>query len=138
MKTLRLLATALLCAGFMNIAAAQAVSAAVAKPLKEASDLLQAGKAREAVSKLNGVTGTSANDTYMINRVRGAAYQKLGDNGNAAQALEAAFNTGKVPANEAGPLALSIANAYAQTKNNAKAQQWIDKAKAAGDNSQAM
>jgi tetratricopeptide (TPR) repeat protein len=137
MKTLRLLAAALLSAGLLNIAAAQ-VSASVAKPLKEASELLHAGKAREALAKLNGVTGTGPNDQYMIYRMKGAAYQKLGDNVAAAQALESAVGTGKVPATEAGQVAVSIAAAYAQAGNHPKAQQWIEKAKAAGDNSQAL
>jgi tetratricopeptide (TPR) repeat protein len=135
MKTLRLLAAALLAAGLLHLPAAHAVSAAVAKPLKDASDLLRAGKAKEAIAKLNGVTGAGGDDQYMLDRVRGAAYQRLGENGPAAQALENAFATGKVPASEAGPLAESIANAYVQMHNNAKAQQWIEKAKAAGDNS---
>ena len=135
MKTSRLLAAALLAAGLLQLPVAHAVTAAVAKPLKEASDLLHAGKAKEALAKLNGVTGSGPDDTYMLARVRGAAYQRMGDNGQAAQNLEAAFATGKVPANEAGPLAESIANAYVQMHNNGKAQQWLDKAKAAGDNS---
>jgi hypothetical protein len=135
MKTSRLLAAALLAAGLLQLPVAHAVTAAVAKPLKDASDLLRAGKAKEALSKLSGVTGSGPDDTYMLARVRGAAYQRMGDNGQAAQNLEAAFATGKVPASEAGPLAESIANAYVQMHNNGKAQQWIDKAKAAGDNS---
>lgn len=134
MKTSRLLAAALLAAGLLQLPVAHAVTAAVAKPLKEASDLLHAGKAKEALAKLNGVTGSGPDDTYMLARVRGAAYQRMGDNGQAAQNLEAAFATGKVPGNEAGPLAESIANAYVQMHNNGKAQQWLDKAKAAGDN----
>jgi hypothetical protein len=135
MKTSRLLAAALLAAGLLQLPVAHAVTAAVAKPLKDASDLLRAGKAKEALAKLSGVTGSGPDDTYMLARVRGAAYQRMGDNGQAAQNLEAAFATGKVPGNEAGPLAESIANAYVQMHNNAKAQQWIEKAKAAGDNS---
>jgi hypothetical protein len=135
MKPLRLLAAALVAAGLLHTPAAFAVSAAVAKPLKEASDLLRAGKAKEALAKLNGVSGSGADDSYMIDRIRGAAYQRLGENAAAAQALEGAFNTGKVPPSEAGALAESIAAAYAQMKNNAKAQQWIEKARAAGDNS---
>jgi tetratricopeptide (TPR) repeat protein len=135
MKTLRLLAAALLAAGLLHIPAAHAVSAAVAKPLKEASDLLRAGKAKDALAKLTGVAPAGGDDQYMIDRIRGAAYQKLGDNSAAAQALEGAFATGKVPGNEAGPLAESIANAYVQMHNNAKAQQWLEKAKAAGNNS---
>jgi tetratricopeptide (TPR) repeat protein len=138
MKTLRLLTAALFCAGVIDFAAAQQVSAAVGKPLKEASELLQAGKAKEALSKLQGVSPQGPNDGYMIDRVRGAAYQKLGDNAAAAQALEAAFNTGKVPGSQAGQLAESIAYAYVQSKNTAKAQQWIDKARQEGDTSPSL
>jgi len=135
MKTSRLLAAALLAAGLLQLPVAHAVTAAVAKPLKEASDLLHAGKAKEALAKLTGVTGSGPDDTYMLARVRGAAYQRMGDNGQAAQNLEAAFATGKVPASEAGQLAETIAGIYAQQHNNAKAMQWVEKAKAAGDNS---
>ena len=138
MKTLRLLAAALLSAGLLNIAAAQQVSAGAAKPLKEASDLLHAGKAREALAKLNGVTTAGPNDVYMVARLKGAAYQKLGDNVAAAQQLEGAFNTGKVPSSETGQLAVAIAAAYEQAGNHAKVQQWLEKARAAGDNSQAL
>ena len=135
MKTTRLLAALLLAAGLLQAPAAFAVSAAVAKPLKEASDLVRAGKGKEAIAKLAGVSGSSPDDTYMLARIRGAAYQRMGDNGAAMQQLEAAFATGKVPGNEAGPLAETIAGIYAQQHNNAKAMQWVEKAKASGDNS---
>ena len=135
MKTTRLLAAALLAAGLLQLPVAHAVSAAVAKPLKEASELVRTGKAKEALAKLNGVVAAGPDDTYMIARIRGAAYQKMGDNGAAAQQLEAAFATGKVPGNEAGQLAETLAGIYAQQHSNAKAMQWVEKAKAAGDNS---
>ena len=134
MKTNRLLATMLLAAGLLQLPLAYAVSAAVAKPLKEASELVRAGKAKEALAKLNGVSGSGPDDAYMLARIRGAAYQRMGDNGAAAQQLEAAFATGKVPGNEAGQLAETIAGIYAQQHSNAKAMQWVEKAKAAGDN----
>lgn len=134
MKTNRLLAAMLLAAGLLQLPAAYAVSAAVAKPLKEASDLVRAGKGKEAIAKLNGVTGSGPDDNYMLARIRGAAYQRMGDNSQAASQLEAAFATGKVPGNEAGQLAETIAGIYAQSHNNAKAMQWVEKAKAAGDN----
>ena len=134
MKTNRLLAAVLLAAGLLQLPAAYAVSAAVAKPLKDASDLLRAGKAKDALAKLSGVSGSGPDDTYMLARIRGAAYQSMGDNGQAAQQLEAAFATGKVPGNEAGRLAETLAGIYAQQHNNAKAMQWVEKAKAAGDN----
>jgi len=135
MKTTRLLAALLLAAGLAQVQLAHAVSAAVAKPLKEASELVRAGKAKEALAKLQGVTGSGPEDNYMIARIRGAAYQRMGDNGQAAQQLEAAFATGHVPGSEAGPLAETIAGVYAQQHNNAKAMQWVEKARAAGDNS---
>lgn len=138
MKTTRLLAALLLAAGLSQAPAAFAVSAAVAKPLKEASDLVRAGKGKEAIAKLQGVSGSGPDDTYMLARIRGAAYQRMGDNGAAIQQLEAAFATGKVPGNEAGPLAETIAGVYAQQHNNAKAMQWVDKAKASGDNSSTL
>jgi hypothetical protein len=139
MKTSRLLGAVLLAAGLSQFPAAHAaVSAAVAKPLKEASELVRAGKAKEALAKLNGVSAANPDDTYMIARIRGAAYQRLGDNGAAAQNLEAAFATGKVPPAEAGALAESIAGAYASIKSNAKALQWVEKAKAAGDSSASL
>ena len=134
MKTTRLLAALLLAAGLAQVQVAHAVSAAVAKPLKEASELVRAGKAKEALAKLNGVTGSGPEDTYMIARIRGAAYQSMSDNGQAAQQLEAAFATGHVPAGEAGRLATTLAGIYAQQHNNAKSMQWVEKAKAAGYN----
>jgi hypothetical protein len=134
MKTTRLLAALLLAAGLVQVQVAHAVSAAVAKPLKEASDLVRGGKAKEALAKLNGVSGSGPEDTYMIARIRGAAYQSMGDNGQAAQQLETAFGTGHVPASEAGRLATTLAGIYAQQHNNAKAMTWVEKAKAAGYN----
>ena len=135
MKTNRLLAALLLAAGLLQLPVAHAVSAAVAKPLKEASELVRAGKAKEALAKLTGVTGSGPDDNYMLARIRGAAYQRMGDNGAAAQQLEAAFATGKVPSGEAGQLAETLAGIYAGQHNNAKAMQWVEKAKADGDNS---
>jgi hypothetical protein len=135
MKTTRLLAAVLMAAGLLQLPVAHAVSAAVAKPLKEASELVRAGKAKEALAKLNGVVSAGPDDTYMLARIRGAAYQRMGDNGEAAQQLEAAFATGKVPGNEAGQLAETIAGIYAQQHNNGAAMKWVEKAKAAGDNS---
>jgi len=132
MKTTRLLAALLLAAGLAQVQVAHAVSAAVAKPLKEASDLVRAGKAKEGLAKLNGVTGTNAEDNYMLARIRGAAYQSMHADGEAAQQYEAAFATGHVPPGEAGRLATTVAGIYAQQHNNARAMQWVEKAKAAG------
>jgi len=51
MKSIRVLTTALLAAGLLSTASAQGIRAEVGKPLQQASELLKAGKAREALAK---------------------------------------------------------------------------------------
>ena len=51
MNSIRVLTTALLAAGLISAAMAQGVRPEVGKPLQQASDLLKAGKAKEALAK---------------------------------------------------------------------------------------
>jgi hypothetical protein len=135
MTNLRLLAAALLTAGALTAVHAEGVSPAVGKPLGEASSLLRSGNAKGALAKIAEAerVGTKTPfDLYMIERLKGAAAQRAGDNGTAAASYEAAFNSGKVPAAEQGALAESIASCYLQMKNTAKASQWVQKASALG------
>lgn len=138
MITLRHLATALLLAGSLTAAQAQSLRPEVGKPLQQASDLLRAGKAKEALAKVNEADragNKSAQEVLMIERMRGAAAQRAGDNATAAKAFEAAFASGKLNAAEQGQIAESLAFAYSQLKDNAKASQWVQKAQALGNNS---
>lgn len=134
MTNLRLLAAALLTAGALTVHAA-GVSPQVAKPLAEANNLLRAGNAKGALAKAaeaERASGKTAFDEYMIQRVKGAAAQRAGDNATAATTLEAAFNSGNVPAGEQGQLAETIAFCYSQARNNAKASAWANKAQSLG------
>ncbi|WP_225862800.1 hypothetical protein [Ideonella benzenivorans] len=138
MITLRHLATALLLAGSLTAVQAQSLRPEVGKPLQQASDLLRAGKAREALAKVNEADragNKSAQETLMIERMRGAAAQRAGDNATAAKAFEAVFASGKLNTTEQGQIAESLAFAYSQLKDNAKASQWVQKAQALGNNS---
>ncbi len=138
MITLRHLATALLLAGSLTAAQAQSLRPEVGKPLQQASDLLRAGKAKEALAKVNEADragNKSAQEVLMIERMRGAAAQRAGDNATAAKAFEAVFASGKLSATEQGQIAESLAFAYSQLKDNAKASQWVQKAQALGNNS---
>ena len=56
MKSLRTLTTALLAAGVLCSAQAQGLRPEVGRPLQAAGDLLKAGKAREALAKLEAFT----------------------------------------------------------------------------------
>lgn len=140
MKSLRVLTTlataVLLTLGAPSMSLAQGVRAEVGKPLQQASELLRAGKAREALAKAreaDAVGGKSAAEQLLIDRMKAAAAQRANDFPTAIAALEAVHP--KVSGAEAGQIAEQLAAAYAQTRNNAKATEWMNKAIAAGNNS---
>ena len=138
MTTLRHFAAALLLAGSLTSVHAQSLRPEVGKPLQQAGDLLRAGKAKEALAKVNEADragNKTPAETLMIERMRGAAAQRAGDNATAAKAFEAAFATGKLSAAEQSQMAESLAFTYSQLKDNAKASQWVQKAQSLGNNS---
>jgi hypothetical protein len=115
-------------------ASAQGLRAEVGKPLQQAGDLLRQGKAREALAKVReaenapGVTGA---ERATIDRMKAAAAQRAGDFPTAIAALEGL--AGRASGAELGQLAEQLAAAYVQTRNNAKANEWLQKAVAAGN-----
>ncbi|MCU0922493.1 MAG: hypothetical protein MUF16_19570 [Burkholderiaceae bacterium] len=138
MKTLRNWMVALACAGLCSLAAAQALRPEVAKPLHQAGELLKAGKSKEALAKVreaDAVPNKTPAEQLTIERMRGAAAQRAGDHATAIQAFEAVYASGKLSGPEQAQVAESLAHAYSQTKDVAKAQAWIAKAQAAGGNS---
>ena len=137
----RVLVATLLAAGLMSAVQAQGIRPEVGKPLQAASELLKAGKAREALAKAreaDAVGGKNPAEQLMIDRMKGAAAQRAGDNGTAIAAFESAFASGKLSGAEQAQVAESIAFAYSQQKNNAKATEWVAKARAAGGNSASL
>lgn len=115
---------------------AQGMRAEVGKPLQQASELLRAGKAKEALAKAReaeSVSGLTAAERLTVNRMKAAAAQRAGDLPTAIQALE--FVAANVSGAELGQMAEQLASAYAQQRNNAKATEWMNKAVAAGNNS---
>ena len=135
MTTLRALGLALLAAGSFGLASAQGVRPEVGRPLQQAGDFLRAGKAREALAKVreaDAVGGKSAAEQLTIDRMKAAAAQRAGDTGTAIAALESIH--GRVGGSESGQIAEQLASAYAQQRNNSKANEWLHKAIAAGNN----
>lgn len=139
MKTLRALTLALAAAGCLtltHLAQAQGLRAEVGKPLQQAGELLKAGKAKEALAKVreaDAVGGKTPAEQLTIDRMKAAAAQRAGDFPTAIQALEGIH--GKASGAEAGQIAEQLAAAYVQTRNNAKASEWLAKAVAAGNSS---
>ncbi len=124
------------CIGLVGTSQAQALRPEVGKPLQQASDLLKAGKAKEALAKVReaeAVGGKTPAEQLMIERMKGSAAQRAGDNGTAIAAFESVF--AKVSGNEAAQVAESLAFAYSGAKDWAKTSQWIQKAQSLGSNS---
>ncbi|HVQ02296.1 MAG TPA: hypothetical protein VMT14_02180, partial [Burkholderiaceae bacterium] len=110
----------------------------VGKPLQQAADLLKAGKAKDALAKAreaDAASGKTAAEQMMIDRMKGAAAQRAGDNATAIQAFESLFNSGKLSGAEQAQMAEQIAYAYSQQKDWARTNQWVQKAQAAGSTS---
>ncbi len=138
MKTLRTLTLALVAAGCIGSAAAQGLRPEIGKPLQQAGEYLSAGKAREALAKVREaeqVSGRTPAEQLVIDRMKGAAAQRAGDNATAIQAFEAVFSSGKLAGAEQAQIAESLAFAYSQTRNWPKTMEWANKAKSLGSKS---
>ncbi len=136
MKKLHALAAAAVLAAAIGAAQAQAVRPEVGKPLQQASELLRAGKAKEALAKVreaDAVGGKTAAEQTMIERMRGAAAQRAGDNATAIQAFEALFP--KLSGADAAQVAEQLAFAYSQQKDWPRTSQWAQKAQSLGSSS---
>ena len=138
MKTLRALAAtatlAVLCAAGTGVVHAQGVRPEVGRPLQQASDLLKAGKAKDALAKVReaeAVGGITASERQTIDGMKASAAQRAGDTATAIQALESL--AGRAGGAQLGTYAEQLASAYAQQRNNAKAGEWLNKAIAAGN-----
>ncbi len=139
MKLLRVLTATLLAAGVFTTAQAQGIRPEVAKPLQAASELLKAGKAKEALAKAreaDAVGGKTAGEQLVIDRMKGAAAQRAGDAATTIAAFESVYERGG--ASEKAQMAEQIAFAYSQQKNWPKTSEWTGKAKAAGGNSASL
>lgn len=136
MKKLHALAAAAMLAVAIGAAQAQAVRPEVGKPLQQASDLLRAGKAKEALAKVreaDAVGGKTAAEQTMIERMRGAAAQRAGDTATAIQAFEALFP--KLSGADAAQVAEQLAFAFSQQKDWPRTSQWAQKAQSLGSTS---
>lgn len=136
MKRLNILAAAAVLALAAGVAQAQSVRPEVGKPLQQASELLKAGKAREALAKVreaDAVGGKTAAEQTMIERMRGAAAQRAGDTATAIQSFETLFP--KLSGAEAAQVAEQLAFAYSQQKDWPRTGQWAQKAQSLGNSS---
>jgi hypothetical protein len=105
--------------------AQDAVRPDVGRPLQQANELIRAGKYKEALNKVreaDAVGGKSANESYMIERMRLAAASGAGDVETAARSFEAV--SARVSAGDRLKMIESLAGAYYRARDYNKAMQW--------------
>ena len=107
--------------------AQETVRPEIGKSLQSANELIKAGKYKEALAKVrdaDAVGGKTANESYMVERMRIAAASGAGEVDTAARSFEALSGSGKVSAADKARMAESIAGAYYRAKDYGKAMQW--------------
>jgi tetratricopeptide (TPR) repeat protein len=137
MKQLRL--HAVLCAALVFGAAAgfearaqkgDAVRPEVGKPLQEAQTLSKSGRHREALAKVNdadAVANKTANESFLVQRMRGSVASAAGDNDTAMKAFEAVLNSGRVTGRDQLQMVQAIAVGHYKNKDYSKAAQWTQR-----------
>jgi len=113
-------ATLLLCAQ-----AQDAVRPEVGKPLQAAQELIKAGKYKEALAKVrdaDAISGKTANENYLVERMRIAAASGAGDVETAAKSFEAI--SARVSGADKLRMIESLAGAYYRAGNYSRAMQW--------------
>jgi len=123
----RALALAAALAAGTTAASAQALRPEVGRPLQAAQELIKSGKYREALGKVReaeAVGGKTADESFMVERMRIAAASGAGDVDTAAKSYDALAATGRVSAADKARMAESIAGGYYRAKDYAKAMVW--------------
>ncbi len=140
-KVLRF-AAALAFASFTFAAQAQeAVRPVVGTPLQAAQQLIKSGKYKDALAKVreaDAAPNKTANENYLIDRMRLAAASGAGDMGTAAKAFEEVNATGKLSSSDKLRIIESIAGGYYRAKEYGKSVEWAQRYEKEGGKSAQM
>jgi len=107
------------------------VSKDLAKPLKEAQDLLQQKKYPEAIAKLKDAEANPKKtpfDEHVINELAGVAYARTNNYAEASKAFEAEINDGMLDEKEVPGRIKAVAQMNYQLKNYDKAIEYGNRA----------
>jgi Tfp pilus assembly protein PilF len=116
--------------GLSSAYAAETVRPEVGNPLQQAQNLMKQGKNKEALAKLreaDNVGNKSANESYLIERVRAAAASAAGDNEAAAKSFETLIASGRLGAAEKEKFSEGLVGLYMRAKDYAKANAAINR-----------
>ena len=116
--------------GLSTAMAAETLRPEVGNPLQAAQALMKQGKNREALAKLrdaDNVGNKTANESYLIERVRAAAASAAGDNEAAAKSFETLIASGRLSAAEKDKFSEGLVGLYIRAKDYPKANATINR-----------
>jgi len=116
--------------GLSSAIAAEALRAEIGKPLQQAQAQMKQGKYKDALATLRGldkVSNKTANESYLIERVRAAAASSGGDNDTAAKSFEALLASGKLSASERSQFSEGLVGIYMRAGDLNKANETIQR-----------
>lgn len=101
--------------------AQEAVRPEIGKPLQAAQELIRTSRFKEALAKLreaDAVGGKTAQETYLLERMRGSAASGAGDNETAMRSFEAVLNSGKASGGDALKIVEALTGMSARAGNH--------------------
>jgi len=126
-QAIKLIVAAVLALGLAGARAQEGLLPDVGKPLQAAQELIKAQKFKEALAKVRdaeAVPNKSANESYLIERMRIAAASGAGDAETAAKSFEVLKASGKLQAADQVRMLESLTGAFYRAKDYAKAVTW--------------
>ena len=118
-------------AGLAPVAhAAETLRPEIGKPLQAAQSLMKSGKNKEALAKLreaDAVSGKSASESYLIERVRAGAASAAGDYNQAAKSFEVLLDSGRLSGSEKAQFSEGLVGIYMRAKDYGKANAAIER-----------
>jgi hypothetical protein len=99
----------------------------VGKPLQAAQELMKAQKFKDAAAKVreaDAVSGKTANESFLIERMRGSVAAAGGDYETATKSFEALIASGKLPPAEQLKVIEALAGAAYRAKDYKKSASW--------------
>jgi len=116
--------------GLSSAIAAEALRAEIGKPLQQAQTQMKQGNHKGALATLRDadkVSNKTANESYLIERVRAAAASSAGDYTTAAKSFEALLASGKLNASERSNFAEGLVGIYMRAGDLNKANETIQR-----------
>ncbi|MCY7389754.1 MAG: hypothetical protein LH481_17145 [Burkholderiales bacterium] len=107
--------------------AQEAVRPEIGKPLQAASALVKTNKFKEALTKIrevDSVPNKTANETYLIESMRGSAASGAGENETIIKSFEAVVASGKAPAATQLKIVEALVGAHYRAKDYAATNKW--------------